>query len=145
MVVALTIHQKVQYFIDFAILDNRPQPHNTNVAERDFHFQAAGFDFEEVKLVDVGADCPAADLFNYPYTVVRINYFVAYLKVQLTIHETPKWGLCGGTPTKNIINFLPIFGNIHGHLGALGPKIIQLRMPDRGLTYSPRKVYNYGF
>jgi hypothetical protein len=48
--------------------------------EWDFHLKAAGFDFEEVKFLDVKADCPAADLLDYAYAVVGINNFVADLK-----------------------------------------------------------------
>lgn len=95
--------------------------------------------------MDVGADCTAADLLNYPDTVVRINYFVAYLEVQLTIHKHPGWDSAGERQTKNIISFLMIFSNIHGLLGQAEQKIIQLCNVYAGLTYSHGKVYNYGF
>src|SRR3954447_20250669 len=89
MVVAFAVDQKSEDLIDLAVLDHRAQTYHSHVVERDLDFEAAGFDFEEIKFMYVGADCPAADLFNYPYTMVRINYFVADLEVQLNTHETP--------------------------------------------------------
>jgi hypothetical protein len=86
MVVALAVDQKGDDFGDFPVFYHRAQAHHANVIERDFHFQAAGLDFEKIKLVDVRAYCAAADLFYYPDSMIRINYLVAYCKVQLTIH-----------------------------------------------------------
>jgi hypothetical protein len=86
MVVALAVDQKGDDFGDFPVFYHRAQAHHANVIERDFHFQAAGFDLEQVKFVDVRAYCAAADLFNYPDTMVRINYFVTNCEAQLTIH-----------------------------------------------------------
>src|SRR5579859_3857225 len=57
----------------------------------------------------------------------------------------PGWDSRGGTSTENIINFLLIFSNIHGHFRISGRKIIQLAMGRPGLTYSPGKVYNCVF
>jgi hypothetical protein len=55
--------------------------------ERDHHLQAAGLDFEQVELLDRGADGPAADLFDDSYAVVWVNNFVADVETVATNHE----------------------------------------------------------
>ena len=90
VVIAFTVAQKGQDFVDFTVLHHRPQSHGTYVIKGDFHFQGAGFDFKEVKLLNDGADCATADLLNYSDAMIGINNLVADLKAQLTIHETPK-------------------------------------------------------
>jgi len=103
MVIAFAVDKKGDDLQDFTVFDHGTQADHANVVERDFHFQAAGFDLEEIKFVDVRAYCAAADLFNYPDTVVRINYFVTNCKVQLTIHETPRWDILRGKTEMRIL------------------------------------------
>src|SRR5689334_4131280 len=98
MVVALAIHKKTKDFSDLTVFHHRAQADHSYVAERDLHFQSAGFDLEEVKLLYGRSNGPAADLFDHAYSMVWIYNFVADLKIQITIHATPRWGsFCGGT------------------------------------------------
>ena len=55
----------------------QPESHAGHIIEWNHDLEATGFDLQEVKLLDVWADRPAADLFNYAYPVVGINDFVA--------------------------------------------------------------------
>ena len=96
MVVAFAVDQKGDDFHHFTVFDHGTQADHANIVERDFHFQAAGLDFEKIEFMDVRAYCAAADLFNYPDTMVRINYFVTDCEVQLTIHSTPRWDILRG-------------------------------------------------
>jgi hypothetical protein len=100
MVIAFPVDQEGEDLQDFTIFNHRAQSDHANIVERDFYFQAAGLDFEKIEFMDVRAYCAAANLFYYPDPMVRINYFVTYCEVQLTIHETPRWDICGGTPDR---------------------------------------------
>jgi hypothetical protein len=93
VVIALPVDEEVDDLRHFAVLDHRTQAHDPDIVERDLHSKAAGFDPEQVEFQDIGTDCPAVDLFDHPYAVVRINNFVADFETQMTIHETPERGI----------------------------------------------------
>src|SRR6185312_87732 len=96
VVIAFSIHQKTEDFGNFPVFHHWPQPNYINVVERDLHFQTAGFNLKEIKLLDIGANGPAADLFNNTYAMIGINNFIADLKRKTYIHETPGWKLSAG-------------------------------------------------
>ena len=77
MIFALALDQKINHFLHFAVLDDPAEANRANVAEGNFHLQAAGFDFQEIILLDGGAIVAAADLLDDSHAVVRVNYFVA--------------------------------------------------------------------
>ncbi len=80
MVVAFSVDQEVEDLGNFSVLDHGAQADRADIVERDFHFEAAGFDLEEVKLQDIEADRATADLFDDPNPMIWINNLVADLK-----------------------------------------------------------------
>jgi len=48
-------------------------------------FQVAGFYVQEVVLLGLGSESTAADLFDNPYSVVRINYPIPDVEITVTI------------------------------------------------------------
>jgi hypothetical protein len=60
--------------------------------ERDHHFEAAGLNFQEVELLDVGSDGAAADLLDYAYSMIWIDHLVAYVEVTVATDHAGRSG-----------------------------------------------------
>jgi hypothetical protein len=92
--VALTAGKVIEYLLDFAVADHPPEPHIVGVLKRHHHFEAAGFDVEEIELFNGCAEGAAADLLYNPDAMIGVNNFVANSETGFTIHE--------GHPTRGV-------------------------------------------
>jgi len=60
--------------------------------ERDHYLEAAGLDFQEVELLDVGSDGAAADLLDYAYSMIWVHHLVAYVEVTVATDHAGRSG-----------------------------------------------------
>src|SRR5271165_2861232 len=84
-VFALTVAQELDDLLHLAVAHHASQTDRLDVVERHHDLQAAGFDLEQVEFFDLGADCPAADLFDDTYPMVRVDDLVSDTKGK--VHE----------------------------------------------------------
>src|SRR5271166_1588030 len=85
-VFTLTVTQELDDLLHFAVAHDASKTNGLDVVEWHHDLQAAGFDLEQVELLDLGADCPAADLFDDTYPMVRVDDFVSDTKGKV-VHE----------------------------------------------------------
>src|SRR5437868_14015897 len=85
MVAALAVGKEIDDFLYIAVANHAPQPDAGNVVERHHDFQAAGFDFQEVKPFHAGANRAAANLLDNSYTVAGIDDFVTDIEIQVRV------------------------------------------------------------
>src|SRR5262249_896857 len=84
---AFAIGKEVQDLLHLAIANDLAQTNAVHIVERHHYLEAAGFDFEEVEPLDLGADRATADLLDYAHPMVGINDFVANTKTVVVIHK----------------------------------------------------------
>ena len=75
--------EEVDNLLHFAVADHAANAHAAHIVAGHHHFKAAGFDVEEVELLDCRTDRPAADLFNNPNPVIGIDDLVADVEIQV--------------------------------------------------------------
>ena len=80
--------EKVDYLLDFAILNHPAQANIAGIGEWNHDLKAAGLNFQEVEPLYIATYNAAADLLDNTYAMVGINDFVAYLKVEFSRHKT---------------------------------------------------------
>ncbi len=82
---AIPIRQVVENFLDLAIPDHAPQAHRSHAVEWDRDLQVAGFDIEEIVLLNLLAESATADLLNNSYAVIRVNHPIPDVEMTVTI------------------------------------------------------------
>lgn len=73
--------KKVKNLLDLSIADNSPNAHTAYVIARHHYLEAAGFDIEQIELLDRRPDRPAANLFDHAYPVVWIDHLIADVEI----------------------------------------------------------------
>src|SRR5271165_4489738 len=113
VVLAFAIGEEIYDLLHLAIANYFSEADAANVVERHHHLQAAGFDFEKVEPLDLGADRSTVDLLDYAYPVGGINDFVSDAKGQ-AMHEgrttaprAPSGILWGRTTTYIMLELYP--------------------------------------
>ena len=84
-VFAFAVAQKIENFLDFAVLDHPPQSHGDDAVEWNGDFEVAGLDIKEIVLFDLLAEGPGADLLDNAYAVVGIDNAVPNVEITVTV------------------------------------------------------------
>src|SRR3984885_4970349 len=79
----LANRKTVQHLLDFAVANYSPQTYATRVLAGHHYLQAAGFDVENIKLLDGRPDGSAAYLFNDGDTMDGTDNLVADVEIQV--------------------------------------------------------------
>jgi hypothetical protein len=67
--------------LDFAIANDAAQAHAARILAGNHYLEAAGFDVEQVELLNRRPDGPTADLFNDSNPMIGIDNLVADVEV----------------------------------------------------------------
>ena len=83
--VAVSVRKVIQDLLDFAIPNHPAQSHRSYAMEGDGNLKIAGFNIEEVVLLDLLTEGSAADLFNDPHAVVWVNHPITNVEITVTV------------------------------------------------------------
>src|SRR5215467_13304767 len=82
---AFAVGEVIENFLDVAVFDDPAQAYRFHAMEGYGHFQVAGFNVQQVILLGLGSEGTAADLFDNPYSVVRINYPIPDVEITVAV------------------------------------------------------------
>src|ERR1700721_3464049 len=75
--------KSVQHFLNFAVANYAPQTYAACVLAGNHHFEAAGFDVKEEKLLNRWPHSARANFLNTPDSMIGIDNLIANVEIQV--------------------------------------------------------------